>query len=516
MASYRNISLIHPILLGVFPATFLYAQNVAEVRPDEILLPILLILVSVIASFLILTPIIRDIHKRALVLSAFITLFFLYGPTISLLADLEVFEEVSVLTADRVGLAGLLLILVVAVKLIIRSRVDSERLSKLITQVVLALLAIQVVVAVHAWATTGETVRPASDPSPLIRMGESSPDIYYLILDGYARSDILRDLYDYDNREFLDALADRGFYVADSSFSNYNSTAQSLSSCLNLNYLHQIMPTDPTEFSRLPTATMLENNRVMSHLKRYGYQTVSFSTGYATTEIATADYYFSPGWALSEYQNHLINSTPIPLAMALFKTQFDLHRDRIDFILTKLGDLDEVTSPKFVFAHISCPHPPFVFGANGESVQRDWPFDFADGDHYFAREGNRADYMVGYRNQVTYVSRRILTALDSVMAHSSRPPVVIVQGDHGPGSRLYWQSLAQTYLRERFSILNAYHLPGGDASSLYPAISPINSFRIVLNQYFGTEFQPLADRNYFTTWTRPYNYLEVTDSLSLR
>ncbi len=62
------------------------------------------------------------------------------------------------------------------------------------------------------------------------------PDIYYIILDGYGRSDVLQRYYDFDNAEFLEGLRHRGFYVADKSSTNYPYTAHSLSSSLNMRY----------------------------------------------------------------------------------------------------------------------------------------------------------------------------------------------------------------------------------------------------------------------------------------
>ena len=49
----------------------------------------------------------------------------------------------------------------------------------------------------------------------------------------------------------------------------------------------------------------------------------------------------------------------------------------------------------------------------------------------------------------------------------------------------------------RFNILNAYYLPDIDIGILYPHITPVNSFRVVFNQYFGTDFELLKDKNYF-------------------
>ena len=47
------------------------------------------------------------------------------------------------------------------------------------------------------------------------------PDIYYIILDGYAHFDTLRNIYGYDNSLFYDFLEKNGFYIPDNSLSNY-------------------------------------------------------------------------------------------------------------------------------------------------------------------------------------------------------------------------------------------------------------------------------------------------------
>ena len=96
-------------------------------------------------------------------------------------------------------------------------------------------------------------------------------------------------------------------------------------------------------------------------------------------------------------------------------------------------------------------------------------------------------------------------------ARSSRgPPVIVLQGDHGPVSLL--TGLAHpddASLRERFRILNAYYLAGEADNALYPGITPVNSFRVVLNHVFGARCELLADRSYFPP-EKPYQYFDVT------
>jgi hypothetical protein len=63
--------------------------------------------------------------------------------------------------------------------------------------------------------------------------------------------------------------------------------------------------------------------------------------------------------------------------------------------------------------------------------------------------------------------------------------------------------------------LNAYYFPDQNYAALYPAISPVNSFRVIFNQYFGTDLELLEDRNYFAGWLAPYDYTDVTDKAQL-
>jgi len=80
---------------------------------------------------------------------------------------------------------------------------------------------------------------------------------------------------------------------------------------------------------------------------------------------------------------------------------------------------------------------------------------------------------------------------------------------------LKWEDPNKTYFKERFSIFNAYYLPRGGTSKLYPTITPVNTFRIILNYYFGMNYKVLEDKSYFSTWNHPYKFIDVTDAISL-
>ena len=77
-----------------------------------------------------------------------------------------------------------------------------------------------------------------------------------------------------------------------------------------------------------------------------------------------------------------------------------------------------------------------------------------------------------------------------------------------------FSSLDKTDIGERMGILNTYYFPNQDYSNLYTDIAPMNSVRVILNQYLGTDFGLLEDRSYFSLMSRPYDFIDVTDELN--
>lgn len=110
--------------------------------------------------------------------------------------------------------------------------------------------------------------------------------------------------------------------------------------------------------------------------------------------------------------------------------------------------------PKFVFAHILAPHPPFIFGENGEAAKHG-DCNGLDGSLF---KGTAEDYRNGYPKQMAYISKKIQEAVDEILAKSNPPPIIIIQGDHGSSMLLDWESPKNSCLRERTSILNAYYI----------------------------------------------------------
>jgi hypothetical protein len=90
----------------------------------------------------------------------------------------------------------------------------------------------------------------------------------------------------------------------------------------------------------------------------------------------------------------------------------------------------------------------------------------------------------------------VLIVIDRILAESDSPPIIILQADHS--SKVYNQlnPVQDVKMKLLFPILNAYYLPGVGEEKLYSTITPVNSFRLLLNLYFGTHLPLLPDDSY--------------------
>ncbi len=341
----------------------------------------------------------------------------------------------------------------------------------------------------------------------------SAPDIYYIVVDGYGRPDVLARLFDADVSGFVGELEARGFYVPLQSRSNYIRTIQSLSSSLNMGYLDPwtaTMGRSPTEW---PMESALQENQVMRVLRKSGYRIVSTSQVWDASDIRMADHRIRPYLVhFGEFDRIWLASTALvglTNAMSDYVPGFnyDTKRNVARATFEAIPRIAAMKSPKLVFLHVMLPHPPFVFSSDGKAVDPPYSVSSGDGERF---PGGRAAYVTGYRAQVAFLNSKLLEAVDSILAKSVSPPVIIIQGDHGPGSRLDFESISDTCLWERFSILSAYRLPGSAPEDIPPDISPVNTFRMVFRRYFRTNLPLLRNRQYFSTTETPYDFTDVT------
>jgi hypothetical protein len=343
------------------------------------------------------------------------------------------------------------------------------------------------------------------------------PDIYYFVLDGYGRSDILKSYYKFDNSEFIDNLKQKGFVVPSNSRSNYPKTVISVTSTLNMNYIDHLTPEIKNSTFWWLMSPWLDNNLARTSLERIGYTSVSTSTDWSITDNPTTDYYLkSHPIILTDFERYFFGATPAKLFQPLLENvssmpTFNAHRRSQLNNFDAMQEIVKIPGPKFVFAHIILPHPPFVFSRDGSPLNPPSAFSLNDAKEF---PESSEQYREQYVDQVQFLNGRLEPMIDSILENSKEPPIIILQADHGPGMQTDFGSAANTCLAERFSTFSAYYLPGMDTAEIPQNVAPVNLFRIIFDHYFDAGLPLLENAQYYpTTALSVYSLENVTTQI---
>jgi len=339
-------------------------------------------------------------------------------------------------------------------------------------------------------------------------------DVYYIILDAYGGQNTLQKYYEYDNSKFIAQLEEMGFYVAIDSNSNYIQTSLSMCSSLNSDYIESITIGKRPIKKRSHLFDCISNSKIRRLLTGRGYRMVSFKTSYEFVAISDADIFYGSG-NHSKFTGIILDATMARMLREnekvrnwLYALPYKEHRQITLDTFDHLKNIPEMDGAFFVFAHVLAPHPPFVFNEDGPVSEFSTPFTLGDASDYVALH-SREEYINGYRGQIQYVNKLVIDTISAILEKSNTPPIIVIQGDHGPVAYLDWESMENSKMDERLGILNAYYFPNQNYADLYPSISPVNSFRVILNEYFDGEYDLLPDRHYFSTFSKPLKFTKV-------
>ncbi len=393
---------------------------------------------------------------------------------------------------------------------------DARRLTLFLNLFAAALIAIPLAEIISTKTPSMARATRVPVPYPLAARPSSKhlPDIYYIILDGYARNDIMKSRFGLDTAPFLDRLEKQGFYLARDSMANYCQTGLSLSASLNASLSRRTR--QGTRHDQTELSDLIGKNNVVATLKPLGYKFVTFATGFDPTEHPEADVYLSPHSFANGFERMVVDITPLRRIWPNPKNlKPRVHVTRPNFVPARsLARGDSDPAPTFTFAHVFCPHPPIIFGPNGEDVRLKYiRYTVATKDRVNGRFCEPEFFARGYRDQSAFITARIEETIKQILARSPEPPIIILQSDHGSELNLDMFDVNHTDLRERMRILNAYYFPGGKYKALYSEITPVNSFRVVLNTLFGAHLELLPDRSFYSTWGEPYQFIDVTERL---
>lgn len=481
LLSKKILLVIHPVLFAIFPVVFLYAHNLGQTTSNQIFVPMLFSMLGTFLLWLLFTPLMKSVTRAALATTLVVLLFFFYGRIFDLLDGWGVYVP-----GHRYVMPGLLLVsgyCIYFIKIAKRNFRGTTAMLNVTAAVLLLfntfnILSYQIG---KSRTTPGNMLQPqgglATEKESLVTT--NPPDIYYIILDEYAHPDTIADYYHYYSHDLPAYLANKGFFIARQSRTMTDQTFRSITSSLNMEYIDDAEPDEVV-------LAKLENNQVAGYLRSRGYKFVYFGSwydsakGYKIAADYTYNFYESSGGGLvaGEFPRTLWKTTMLsPFYDYFTASHFDtFYRTSLIGTFELIKKMPEVQGPKFVFAHIVSPHEPFVFGRSGEFI-------------YPANWYNWKDKKF-YLGQYIFVSEQIKGVVNELLKKSSTPPIIIIQSDHGVRS---FHTNIEIDEYEWQKIFNAYYLPVDGKKFLSDYTSPVNSFRIIFNRYFGANYELLED-----------------------
>ena len=448
--------IIFPFLLAFFPSWILILKNYDELIFQDILISLAIIAVSVIV-WIVITKIIKNGNKAALITGVGVGCFFYFGYVQDALDGIMIFNipinKTSVLVIVSI------IIFVLSTTYFVKSRKNFEsaiKIANVITITLVLVVAIQFVIP-DAYA--------------------EKPNVYHIILDEYTDNEILLKKFNYDNKKFLEFLNKNGFYIPNKSFSTFGSTPSELELILNMDY--------PREIGWVSDSYQaLNNNKVMSVFSDQNYSIIETNSMMRWKNFSDVDtkLCYDTNFINSEFLDQVLRKSII--RYFLEQHHNDTRRDTVRCTFNELSEIASQSSgPKYIFSHIYVPHPPFLFGPNGENVIP---------DHREISGLQSWENPQGYINQLIYATNQVSIVVKNIVKNDPTA-VIILQGDTGTltGTDTFMTTMKDVY--QAHSILYAVRIP--DVNNLEYMV-PVNTYRIIFNNYFNMDYEYLEQHSY--------------------
>ena len=508
-------SVFHPFLFAIFPVLMIYANNIYIIPFKDTIYPILLVIIFSCLVFFINKLIFKSWKKSGIITSIIMTMVFSYGHIYLQIGGFTIGD--FIIGRHRYFMIPYIIGLAISAYYIFKTKRKLDNATKILNAIAITLM-LMIFVNIGFYAIDNNvTIQQGLEKSieqgleksieqistkniVSSHFGEPSVkrDIYHIILDGYGGYQSLKNNLGFDNKEFLDALENRGFYIDSNSYSNYPETILSIPSILNMkyfNYLTDEIGENSQEWH--PMYEVWKNPEVMMNLESRGYTTIHFES---------PEYQQNTEQILCKFTTVIPNNELMRLLskISIFEhfTYAFSEQEKRERILCAFSELSEIgdreEGPIFIHAHMMIPHPPYLFDSNGERIIYK---PYHDDDELDSER---------YLGTLQYANKRIIEIVDNLQKQDTQP-IIIIQSDHGSDfNNFNWNNPTDDMIKQRMSNLNTYYFPDGGNEFLYEGMTPVNSFRMLFNVYFNSTYPILEDKNYWSNYAQPYNFTDVT------
>ena len=229
----------------------------------------------------------------------------------------------------------------------------------------------------------------------------------------------------------------------------------------------------------------MNNNSVMTIFSQQGYTIIETNSMMRYKDFANVDQKlcYDTNFINSEFLDQILNKSIIRYFVE--KHQENTRRDTIMCTFDVLNEISLKTEkPTYVFAHLYVPHPPFLFGKNGESITP---------DHREISGLQSWENSQGYINQLIFATDKISQVIEQII-EKDPSAIIVIQGDTGTNTGSNMKS-EKTFndIYKSHSILYAIRI--SDQSNL-ENINPVNTYRIIFNTIFNLDYEYLDTFNF--------------------
>ena len=313
---------------------------------------------------------------------------------------------------------------------------------------------------------------------------EIKPNIYYLVLDHYPRSDLLKEFYGYDNSSFLKEIKKNGYKVAEKSLTNVIGTDKNMTIVFDMNteYFKKYLKNKKSFYIG---DWMRGKTTVNTIFKQIGYK--NFVSIDSTLQGAPCnklnlkntgfDKCITQKIKLTELEINFLKATPmIDLLGKFVPTFFAYQYLYLDTITSRLNELvvnnysldlpanESKKESYFLYIHLLMPHPPPKFDKNCKKKIDILEINIKD---KFESEIAKKSFI----EDLKCINNDVLKFIKKINSVDSNA-IVVIQSDN---------AIPSLEFPLGFHNINFWKLPPRCEHMFKNDISNVNTFRIIFN-----------------------------------
>lgn len=483
---------IHSIAIIVFFLSHGYSENFGSIPINEMLIYFAKTIVIVSLLLFFLKKRLSSWIKAGLIITPILVFFFFYGAIQETLKSSAIFYW---LAKYRILLPGIILFIVGLYYYLKKSNKSFAKVTLYLNVLMIVLIVLDIgkisVDLIQLKSNSEEKSELLSEMPPCDKC--QKPDIYFILLDEYWGTDMLRKYFNYDNHSLDSFLSKNGFRVIPHPSSNYSVTPVSVASMFDMKYAAWLKDKDNVvaEDYGVVASKVITKSATIQFLKSLGYQINNCSIFDIEDKPAAYNFQVLP------VKMRLITSKTFPAKVErdlLWIVRMKI-ASRYDWLTKKFqneareGNKEIIrqtvevvnktsTRPQFTYTHLLMPHLPCIYDSLGRDIFLNY---YRTGLSGKQNDENYLQYLV-------YTNKQVMKIIGEIMIKSKGNAAVILMSDHG-----YRYFSSEDKSLSRFNNYNAVYLPSKDYHLFYDSMTNVNEFRTLFNSLFVQKLPMLKD-----------------------